>query len=331
MGRGAMRLLSVLAWLGVLIVSTGTARAEATSPAVLLRNRAYSELDAELARLLAAREKNEGGVSQLFLAYKDLRTKPADYGPTVEWVAVFREWVRQRPESHFAHASLGMVLVDLAQEIRGMGWADSVTPDARKATVELSEEALGVLARAHELGPSDPFTASFAIRVMLHQSTRREAMEAWFDRGIAADPTEIEPYAAKLLYLMPKWHGSAEEMFAFARAVVAKSPAGTILPSLVTTAHWELFWRGNDVGKNYFPNPAAWAEMREAYERILSSFPRAIRYRNFLAKAAYLNKDYQRAKTELGIIGEGWEPDCWVTREYFDQVKAYVYSMVRNP
>jgi hypothetical protein len=92
-------------------------------------------------------------------------------------------------------------------------------------------------------------------------------MEEQFQRAVNADPGESRGYHAKLVYLMPKWHGSDEKIFNFARQAGNTAPANSLIPWLLSDAHWEVYYRSDD-RESYFKQPEVWREPKPIYIRM---------------------------------------------------------------
>jgi hypothetical protein len=122
------------------------------------------------------------------------------------------------------------------------------------------------------------------------------------------------------MYLMPKWLGSKEEMFSFGRESVKKAPAGSRIPGVLLTAHWEMYFRSGE-NKSYFRDPNIWKEMKEVYQTLTKSFPEANSTHNWFSRTAYLAGDYETAREELKIIGDDWDKNVWGNKNAFEELK----------
>jgi hypothetical protein len=145
-------------------------------------------------------------------------------------------------------------------------------------------------------------------------------MERQFQRAILADPTDHQAYFNKLMYLMPKWYGSKEEMFSFARESVRKAPPKSRIPMVLPVAHWEMYSRSGE-NASYFRDPKIWKEMKEVYQAVTKSFPEANSTLNWFARTAYLAGDYDTAREELKKIGDNWDKGTWGNKNAFQEVK----------
>ena len=174
------------------------------------------------------------------------------------------------------------------------------------------------------MDPSDPLVPVELIIVAKGLGLGREEMEIQFERAMKADPSEFKAYKQKLIYLMPKWHGSKEEMFAFARSTFNAAPPHSAAPRILAIAHWEMYDRSKD--ESYFKDPEVWKEVKASYGKVFECFPESNETRNWLARSAYLAGDYETAAREFEAIGNDWLPQCWVTEGYFGDTKKLVFD-----
>lgn len=176
---------------------------------------------------------------------------------------------------------------------------------------------------AYRENPSDPIAPSALIDVATGLGLDYAEMEKQFQRAVKADPSEFSPYFAKLTYLMPKWYGSEEQMFAFARETVNNAPADSLAPLVLAKAYWEMRDRSEDKGA-YFRQPRVWAEVKSVYGLLCKRFPESSERHNWFALTACLAGDYETAGEQLAIIGNNWLPPVWGSHEYFIKVKREV-------
>jgi tetratricopeptide (TPR) repeat protein len=292
------------------------------NPATLLREKQYETLEKFLDGLLKKKEKNKEGYGLLAEAYDTLGTPPGIEKNYETWLTCFADWIKENPSSHFAQAGLGAFYLKYAWEARGSGWAVTITEQANMLFGERLLKARESFEKAYRLNESDPVVPAMQIKVAMGLGLDSEEVEKQFERAIRADATDISAYSSKLTYLMPKWHGSEEQMFQFARKTAAEAPRNSIACLILANAHWEMNARTED--KEYFKNPGVWKEVKAVYNQILEYYPQANGIQNWLALAAYLAGDYETAKQGFIRIGYDWTPECWGNLKYFEEVKTEV-------
>lgn len=293
--------------------------------AVMLKNRHYERLEQYLENLLKTKAKDQNGYSILYNAYEEIIKPRGTERMSEEILQLLNEWSKQRPSSHFATTCLGRFYKDYAYQARGTGFSETVVKEGAKLFKERLEKASEYLEKGYTLNVDDPFAPSALIVVAKGLSLNRNSMEKQFQRAIKADNTDYIAYHAKLDYLMPKWYGTREEMFAFARESAKNAPAHTLIPKLIIEAHLEMYyWTENEA---YFKQPEVWQEVKAAYARILADFPDSSERRNWFAYVAYLAGDYITAHEQFSIIKDNWDQECWGNLRYFEKVKNAVASL----
>jgi tetratricopeptide (TPR) repeat protein len=288
--------------------------------ALLFERRSFKDLEKELASLLRNKTRNKEGYRPLYRAYQVLCDNSDNERFHQIKIDILKEWLMQYPSSHFANAFLGKVYINYAWNARGTGFASTVIEEGFKLFKERLLTAKEYLEKAYSLNHSDPFVPAYLITVAMGLSLDREEMEKQFKRAISADPTEQLAYYTKLTYLMPKWHGSEEEMFSFARDAVRKAPPGSRIPGVLLSAHWEMYYRSNS-DASYFKNILVWKEMKEVYLILSNRFPESNNIHNWFARTAYLAGDYETAREELKKIGDDWLEDAWINKKGFVEAK----------
>lgn len=289
----------------------------------LLRRGAYDELESRLGAILKARERDENGESRLAQAYALVGRNPDKRYGIEEFLLPLQAWAKARPNSHFARAMLGSVLVQWAWAGRGTGFAGAVTEEGWRRFAERLPRAREELEKAYGLDPTDPIPPADLITVARGLGLDREEMEKYFRWGVAADPGEYAVYLGKYMYLMPQWGGSDEEMLAFGRETLKGAPGDSLAPVVLAKAHWEIY-HNREHDRRYFQDPAVWAEISGVYDLLCRRFPDSVERHNWFAITAYLAGDFATARRELDIVGDRWLRSAWGTQEFFDQASAEV-------
>ena len=119
---------------------------------------------------------------------------------------------------------------------------------------------------------------------------------------------------------MPKWRGSKNAMFRFARNSARNAPPNTLIPFVLVKAHWETYYRA-DNQDTYFKHPAVWKEVKTVYTLICSQFPESMVKYNWFARAAYLAGDYEKAKELFQVINDEWDDSVWGSYKDFIRIK----------
>jgi hypothetical protein len=229
---------------------------------------------------------------------------------------VMRRW----PNSAFAHLLQGQFYITAAWGARGFGYANTVPDEGWKLFREYLEDADAALDKAWKLDSRDPKIATEMLRVELGQGKGRDRMELWFGRAMALDTNFYEACFRKLYYLEPKWHGSAEDMLAFARECVASKTWGGNIPLITLDAHTSLAKYDSDAaGTNYWKQPIVWRDIQSAFEKFFSLNPNAIGWRHDYAKYAYQCEQWDVFKKQIKFF-QGTNYYYFGGRENFDRM-----------
>jgi tetratricopeptide (TPR) repeat protein len=297
-----------------------TVQEDPTNIPMMLQNKRYDVLEKHLLSLLRERNRDKDGQFLLNLAYQKLCNVEETQNSYAKRVFQLKAWLTQQNSSHFANACLGNIYIRYAWYARGGGFANTITEEGNRLFEERLSTAKDYLEKAYSLDQSDAAVPAKLITVATGLGLERNEMERQFQRAILADPTDHQAYYNKLMYLTPKWFGSKEEMFFFARESVKKAPTGSRIPGVLLAAHWEMYFRsGND--SSYFRDPNTWKEMKEVYRILTKTFPETKTTHNWFARTAYLAGDYETAREELKKIGDDWDKDAWGNKNAFEEVK----------
>lgn len=287
-------------------------------PNVMLQQGLYDELEKYLEDVLQKNEKDENGYNKLAMIIAEL-IKPKAMGVMLgERLPLMEKWIQAKPEAHFANVVLGAFYIDYAWEARGKGFANTVVKEGYDLFKERLIKSKEYLTKAYDLNISDPSAPTFMVVLARGLGFEFDEMEMWFQRAIKANVNWYKAYSAKLTYLMPKWHGSMEQMFAFARDTADHAEAQGIMPVILAEAHWEMLWQ--DDSRLYFKkDPVAWKETKQAYEKILHDFQQANYHRNKFAWAASFAGDSETGRQLFNTIGDAWDPTVWKNKAHFEE------------
>ena len=169
--------------------------------------------------------------------------------PVACWIAADEEPLEQalarrlerHPGDFLARTLHAQRQIVVAWQARGRGPAASVSPERFAAFTTGLQRAEVALIQACAEDPS--WTMPWYLRLVTARGlelgipeTRRR-----YDRLAELDPHHYEGQREMLQRLCPKWGGSWEEAFAFARSCATAAPSGSFVPALVADAHLELW------------------------------------------------------------------------------------------
>jgi hypothetical protein len=204
---------------------------------------------------------------------------------------------------------------------RGHGWANQVTPEAWQLFRERLGEAENALNRGWSLNPYDAQIPTVMISICLGQEKPRPEMEKWFARAMQLDPDNYPAARAKLIYLLPQWYGSRDDLLAFGRQCVASTNWGGRVPLILADAHSQFAstLSGTD-WQDYWAQPDVWPDIQASYERYAQCAPDATSFRYPYALYAFRCRQWQAFNDQLKIIRQN---DPAINANYFGGAEAF--------
>lgn len=165
----------------------------------------------------------------------------------------------------------GRYHISLAWKVRGSGFANTVTETGWKGFGEHLQIARQHLEESWKLAPQYPFAATAMITVSMGSSPDAATeMRKWLDRSIAAQTDYWPAYEAYLWGIRPRWHGSHEEMLAFADECLATGRFDTNVPIYYLSTVRKI---SADEGLVIYRRPDAYEGMNEAMNGYLDAKP----------------------------------------------------------
>lgn len=217
------------------------------------------------------------------------------------------------PNSPFPLRFEGVFDIQYAWFARGHGYANTVTPEGWRLMKDRLAAAETALTKAWEMDPEDPAPAVLMLDVELGQGLGRDRMEMWYQRAIKADPDNNGAARGKMLYLEPKWYGSAEEMLAFGRELRDSQNHVARLGNHLISAHETLAKHSTDP-QAYFHDPQVWDDIRSVFDPYIAATPDDATLRNSYAFNACRCARWAEARRQFEILGDRVDP-----RQFGDQ------------
>lgn len=236
------------------------------------------------------------------------------------------EWCAKYPNSWVAYTARGYLYVEVAWRYRGCGWASTVPEEGMRQFHAHLRMAEAALTKAFELNPATPFAATEMITVLMGSCGPRAEMEKWYHRAITAKATDSLAYESKTLYLTPKWHGSVEEVLAFADEV-DRSDA---LPRTVAVIYGNIWLHMSHYRESaLLSNPKYLSNAAQAYARFSETYPYRRTPRIFCAFFALRSGNYPLAAKQFNSVE--WRsktPDLcfWKSKAAFEADRALAFS-----
>jgi hypothetical protein len=316
--------------------SAGPARARRTTAApteddsayvhcimMMLYNRNYGELEREAHEARVGKGRFAGGVWKLYDFYAAVSGSPlaGDYKENdfINLHQLLAAWGAADPKSATAQIALAEMYVNWGTYARGSGYADAFT-DGWKIYKGRAEIAKGILVRASQLDEKCPFWYEAMQHVAMAQGWDKSQARYLLDQAVQFEPGFYHFYREYALFLEPRWYGEPGEAESFAKEISDRvgGEYGAYLyfeiASLLTC--------------QCSPDPTdilnlSWPKIKEGYAAMDHLYGVSNVKLNRFAYMAYLSGDQHAARPTFRKIGEHWTAEPWLTREQFENAKAW--------
>lgn len=292
---------------------------------VLYGDRDFAKLEAFITSSLQRERTDELASAYLNRLYGSLATLPAhsDYAHTeaddqqlTESLAVLDQWIARFPDSHIPYVIRSNLLSNHGWQIRGGALAYRVPDEAWPPFLQFMEQAKADLDRAAALNPDDPNVWASLLDVARGLSLPEQVWEDYFERGLAANPYNINVWGKKSILLEPKWLGSEARMLQLAQECdrLSKSANKPLLAVVALSIHRSL----DQAQEGYLNQPAVWREIEATYARIFAAYPDNQRMRYYYAYDAAMAQQWPVAAEQFEIIGDRWTRGTpWRSLEHY--------------
>ena len=250
---------------------------------------------------------------------------------TIPWDAL-DEWVA-KSESFVAPLFKGTALTYQAWEARGGSVAADVPDEAFEKFFSILDQSWEHLMAAHRMAASEPEPLTRLIPVAMGLNVSRDTLDNIF----ATFKATGVPHLGATMYMVeavsPKWLGSSDEVFAFARAHAASFPYQVAGIVLAHVEHWvyENKIRGLKSSEDYFMRRTVQQEIRECWQQETDMATRSDYFRfaalNLYAFCFVMMQDDALVTDALNLIGNRCTPKPW---EYASRDPAWLFSATRS-
>jgi tetratricopeptide (TPR) repeat protein len=163
----------------------------------------------------------------------------------------------------------GVYHVEAAWDVRGGGYANTVTDKGLKGFGEHLQEARRALTKAWELDPAVPDPAVKMIAVSMG-SAGRDELRLWFDRAVKARFDGPAAYHAYEYALYPRWQGNRQALLDFGIECYETRRFDTLVPlylcNILRTVRTEC-----DAGEmRALLEPGMYERVKESYDHTLA-------------------------------------------------------------
>jgi|GEM_PF-4887309 len=283
-----------------------------TSSAFKIEN--FKELE-KLAKAYSEQDERTPSGAQKISLFEDglkLALSPARNGRTEEYCFQMeektRKWIANYPESPWAHLAYSMALVEHADFLRGTGYADTVPKEAWKSYYKYLNLANDYLDKNKSVAAND--LGWYEMKIVIGKSLGwdQKQIDLLVDEAFSKKTNDNRIYFAVAEYLLPKWHGDAEQLDQFINYVVSRTEKQSgmeLYARLYSAASTDQY--GNQL---FTQSKASWKKMKEGLDDWLKRYPETWNV-NIYAHFACIAGDKEKAQELMKIIGDKPELTVW--------------------
>lgn len=298
----------------------------------LMLEQQRDELEAIVQRLRRERPVFLSGRPHLLEFYEALSEAPREADGrksprlATERVAHLRAWHLAKPTAT-THIALANALLESAWAYRGGGFADTITPGARKEMSVSLEEAQSLLADAEkELAGApekDPYLYQVSMSVGILQSYPLARMRKLLDDSLKADPQYFSTLDVFCLYLLPQWYGQKGDLRRIA-AEIADQTHGETGDAAYAIVAMSAFHFGE--AEKFSDDGFAWPRVRQGLRDWLKPVPDSPFRLSMLARYAHLAGDREAAAEAIGHLNGRWHTQVFARREDFLRTQRWAVA-----
>lgn len=261
------------------------------------------------------REKDprySSGVSKLYDLHGTLGQEfwgPLSQYDYEHYKGVYNRWIEQSPGSYLSLIAMSRLEMSRAWAIRGSARAAEVEDASWEPFYEHLRESMKWAAEALETDPRDPEVYSHMIDLCQKMSLPEAEARKWLARAIDVNPGYDSAYVSMANYLLPRWHGSAESLTAFAEeSAESNEGLGDVVYARIATV--ALLLHGSRMPRD-FPD-LDWDRIRSGLLEIDRRYPDSARTFNLLARFATVFGDRTTARSAYRrLLNGGLERHFW--------------------
>lgn len=296
----------------------------------LLLSGKIAELEALYARLVIDSARTSSGLwkSQLLLGgvYDMFVFQPQTDADWDRLESISEAWAKQSPDSAMARLVHAEVLIRRAWNRRGGGYASEVPESAWapfKATLQRAQDYLD---REEAVVSGDP--EYYAMRIRIAKGLGDDApsrVAAWFEQGVRRHPAYYPLYFDMVDYLLPKWHGDAAAVEAFAWDAVSRTHA-TEGEGMYARIYWYV--AQSEFGNNLFlESRVDWQEMKAGFDDVVARYPAEWNIQHY-AKFACLAGDMESYRRERNAMQAAPVAGAWGSDGLFARCESLAGNRV---
>ena len=216
----------------------------------------------------------------------------------------FRDMWEESGRNAFASAIYAQLLFNTGYAFRGTNWARNVSQEGWDKLASYTEEAHDVLLQSSQEADRCPLWHRVLHSIGLSDGSDTEQLEQRFQRARQFDPCDVDIYWTRAYHLLPRWHGSYEEIEAFAKDSVTRTQheLGTSIYARIYTSI-----RGSE---HISETDANWQTMKKSFED-WAGLVNSQRPINMYASMASLFGDEKTLRSIVSNRMTEFHAECW--------------------
>lgn len=216
-------------------------------------------------------------------------------------------WKEAFPESITRPVVEAQGLIQYAWKARGLGNADTITPEGGQLLDERILQARRILEEAEKLPQRCPGWYKEMLTVAYAQGWDETEAKALFERAVKAEPTYYSFYSERATYLMPRWHGHPGDLEKFADEAGSEYD-----PAEGDTMCARVVWGQLVYYKNIFKETDfKWDRVKKGFLDMEKVYPGSVWNLNKFCRMAWLAGDKATAHALFQKMGDRVEPTAW--------------------
>ncbi|HXF09237.1 MAG TPA: hypothetical protein VN625_00530, partial [Desulfuromonadaceae bacterium] len=270
----------------------------------LFQEKNYDALEAMAAEYRKSKEGYADGMRKLDTVYGALNILETSTNERfLAQIIALKDWVKAKPASLTAKIALADVLIGYAWKARGSGTADTVTDENARRFSDRLQQANEILKDAKALDEKCPHYWRSLLTIDMGLGTARDQANADFRDATEFDPEYVCAYAARALFLLPRWYGQQGE-WEKELATSADKLGGDKGDMLYAQVVWHLHRSHTFQPDIFSEHRISWPRIDKGFNVIVHQFPDSLAAKN---EHAY-----------LAAVAD----DPMAARKYFDQTQG---------
>lgn len=284
----------------------------------------FDELERLAQHFRTTEERTSSGLWKLTLFYSAINDvadgdeRKEQYWGSIEAKAL--RWVNAYPGSPTPHIAYAMILVGHAWMFRGSGWSNDLKQGNWKPFQEYLARAAKYLWEHKDIADVDPRWYETMLNIACVENWDRERFNKLVNEATERHPYFYQIYFAAIDYLTPTWHGSKEQIEAFASFATEKTVAREGV-GMYARVYWYVAQVQYRSGL-FTESAVAWGRMKQGIDDVLARYPDQWNINNF-AHFACLAWDGRETRELIERVQGAPIPQAWDSASQYEQCKTW--------